>query len=520
MQNELRLIAYYWELFWRRPLVWLLPAVIISLAGTIYILSKPRTYTSEATIVVRSDSISPTLVQSTVTNERLHFIEQRVLARDNLVALAKKFNLFPGLRDTIPKSNLAAIVRSHIRLTSESPATTERSANYSTFKISFEGGDPQLVAAVTTEIVSMIVEENRRVRMSQASDATQFLEREVNTLSERLRGLDAKWDEFIRVNQNSLPSRQSAHLQEIQSTQQELAEVDTKSADLAGEIRILKAELELGRPLADATVRSRTEQLSTLKTQLAARLSVLSEVHPEIKTLRSRIASLEQEMAEASQNAENAQGDTTPVENLGPELGLIAEKIKSAEQQQASLAERRERLSAELSSLREVVTRMPEVEAEMLNLERQKEATQSNLDDMSAKLNTARIGERLEFEQQADQIEVLEPAEVPEYASGPGRKKMMLIVLVLAAGAGLAALVASDTMDKTIRGTFDISRALEGRPLVVVPYWTNYAPGGARKMLKGMFAGAILLVAAGSLTQQSPAPATGPKQPASLAETV
>ena len=518
MQNELRLVVYYWELFWRRPLVWLIPAVLIVLAGTVYVLSKPRTYTSEATVVVRSDSISPTLVQSTVTNERLHFIEQRVLARDNLVALAKKFNLFPGLRDTIPKSNLAAIVRAHIRLTTESPQTTERSADYSVFKISFEGGDPQLVAAVTTEIVSMIVEENRRVRMSQASDATQFLEREVNTLSDRLRDLDAKWDEFIRVNQNSLPSRQSAHLQEIQSTQQDIAEVDTKSADLAAEIRILKAELELGRPLADATVRSRTEQLSTLKTQLAARLSVLSEVHPEIKTLRSRIASLEEEMAHASQNASSAQGETTPVENLGPELGLIAEKIKSAEQQQTVLAERRERLSTELASFREVVTRMPEVEAEMLNLERQKEATQRNLDDMSAKLNTARIGERLEFEQQADQIEVLEPAEVPEYASGPGRRKMMLIVLVIAAGAGLAALVASDTMDKTIRGTFDISRALEGRPLVVVPYWTNKSPG-ARKVLKGMFAGAVVLVAAGNL-MQSPAPATGPKQLASLAETV
>jgi uncharacterized protein involved in exopolysaccharide biosynthesis len=306
----------------------------------------------------------------------------------------------------------------------------------------------------------------------------------------------------------------------MQGTQQEIAEIDTKNADLISEIRILKAELELGRPLADATVRSRTEQLSTLKTQLAARLSVLSEVHPEIKTLRSRIASLEEEMAQkpAADPAEAA-GTTVQPENLGPTLGLIAEKIKSAEQQQSALAERRERLSTELADLRAVFTRMPEVEAEMVNLERQKDATQRNLDDMTAKLNTARVGERLEFDQQADQIEVLEPAEVPEYASGPGRKKLMLIVLLAAAGAGLAAVVASDMMDKTIRGSFDISRALDGRPLVVVPYWSNETAGGPSRALKGMFAGAILLMVAGSLLQATPTRTNGLKQPASMAET-
>lgn len=503
MQNEIRLLVYYWELFWRRPILWLAPSLLVLLAGLAYTLSLSKTYTSEATVVVRSDGISPALVQSTVTSERLHFIEQRVLVRDNLVALATKFDLLPGLRDTLSKSNLAARVRSQIRITSDTSPFSD--ASNSTFRISFDSGSPQLAAAVTTEIVSMIVNENRRMRLSQASDATHFLEREVGMLTDRLRDLDVKWDEFIKLNHDALPSRQTALLQEIRALQDELAAIETRNSDLASSIRVLKAELDLSRPLADAAVRSRTEQIATLKAQLATRLSVLSEAHPEIKNLRSRIASLEMTAQADTQGAQEAPDGTANMNDLGPELGLIAERIKSAEQQQEVIAERREALNANLSAQREALGRMPEVEAEMLSLERQRTATQRNLDDMATRLNTARLSERLEFSEQGDQIEILEAAEVPQYASGPSRRKTMMMVIVLAGGAGLATVLAFDMFDRTIRGSFDLTGSLEGSALVIVPDWPDQPARGLRGVFGRIFAGLALLVATGSVIDHGPA---------------
>lgn len=521
MQSELRLLHYYWELFWRRPLVWLIPAVLVVFTGIAYILLQPRTYESEAKIVVRSDRISPSLVQSTVTSERLHFIEQRVLVRDNLVALATKFDLFPGVRDTLSRGALANLVRNQIRITSDAPQSQQQTADVSTFMISFEAGDPQLAAAVTKAIVDMIVDENRRTRLSQASDATNFLEGEVDTLTARLRELDTKWDDFIRVNQNALPSRQAAHLQEIQSRQEELAQVDTKIAELTSEIRILQAQLSLGVPLADATRRGQTEELATLKRQLATRLSVLSESHPEIKTLRSRIASLESEMAQAQASAgETASNMTLNAEELGPELGLVAERIKSAQQQLAALADRRTQLSDAMAALQAVIASMPEVEAEMVNLDRQRAATQRNLDDMATKLNTARISERLEFEQQADQIAVLESPEVPKYASSTGRKKIFLVILLLAGGAGAAAVLAMDMMDKTIRGTFDISGALDGRTLVVIPSWSADRPRGALNTIRNLFAVLALAMLVGQAANPASTSPRELKRAASLTQAV
>ena len=494
METDVRILHYYWELFWRRPLVWLVPSILVFAVGASIVLSKPKSYTAEALIVVRSDKISSTLVQSTVTSERLHFIEQRVLARDNLLALIEKFNLFPGLRGARSKSSLAEILRSQITIRPVASEPSEQYVNRSVFSIAFEGETSELSAAVTSEIVMLIVNENRRARFLQAADATHFLEREVAALTAELRAFDVKWDKFIRANENALPSRLSAHLQEIQASQEELAEVEATSADLASEIRILNAELALGMPLADATVRSRREQLSALGTQLATRLPVLSEAHPEIKSLRSRIASLEADIEQAVPQDVLAQ--TTTVVDLGPELGLIAEKIKSAEQRQAALAERRGRLNASLASLREIVALMPSVEAEMTGLQRQKEATQRSLDDMADKLNMARIGERLEVDQQADQIQVLQPAEAPEHPTGPSRTKILILILGMAGAAGLATLYVSDTMDKTIRGTFDVSRALEGRPLVVLPYWSSGYFRGGRSTIGSIVAGVAILMAA------------------------
>src|SRR5690606_3768768 len=139
-------------------------------------------------------------------------------------------------------------------------------------------------------------------------------------------------------------------------------------------------------------------------------------------------------------------------------------------------------LNASLSSLREVLARMPAVEAEMLSLERQRSASQRMLDDMAARLNTARLSERLEFSQQGDQIEILEPAEVPQYASGPSRRKMMMMVVILAGGAGLATVFVFDMFDRTIRGSFDLARSLEGSALVVVPNWPDEPARGLRRV--------------------------------------
>ena len=61
----------------------------------------PPTYLSEGKILVQSQQIPTELVRPTVTSaaqERIQVIQQRTMTRDNLIAIADKFQLFPDKR--------------------------------------------------------------------------------------------------------------------------------------------------------------------------------------------------------------------------------------------------------------------------------------------------------------------------------------------------------------------------------------------------------------------------------------
>src|SRR5690606_5972893 len=97
MGSDFRIIYYYLDLAIRRPLVWATPALIVLALGTAYVLTLPRNYYSQSGIVVSSQAMPCTLGQATVANERVQFTEQRVLARENMLKILKKLELFPEL---------------------------------------------------------------------------------------------------------------------------------------------------------------------------------------------------------------------------------------------------------------------------------------------------------------------------------------------------------------------------------------------------------------------------------------
>ena len=103
--------AFYWELFKRRWAYFVLPFVTILAAGAAVALLWPPTYLSEGRILVQSQQIPSELVRPTVTSaaqERIQVIQQRTMTRDNLIAIADKFKLFPDKRTLMSATELVA----------------------------------------------------------------------------------------------------------------------------------------------------------------------------------------------------------------------------------------------------------------------------------------------------------------------------------------------------------------------------------------------------------------------------
>jgi uncharacterized protein involved in exopolysaccharide biosynthesis len=79
-----------------QSIIFFIPFMLVFAIGAVVALAWPAKYLAEGKILVQSQEIPSDLVRPTVVslaNERIQIIEQRVMTRDNLLAIAKKFQI-------------------------------------------------------------------------------------------------------------------------------------------------------------------------------------------------------------------------------------------------------------------------------------------------------------------------------------------------------------------------------------------------------------------------------------------
>ncbi|ODT66695.1 MAG: hypothetical protein ABS75_26885 [Pelagibacterium sp. SCN 63-23] len=474
MENEIFLARYYLGLFWRHPLRWMVPMLAVIVVGAVLVLTAPRTYQSIARVAAQSPQASGTLVQSTVTSERLQFFEQRVFSRENLVALAEKLELFPPAGTPLTSRQIADRVRSMIFVQITPTDPNDPASSSAIMTIGFEADTPERAAEGAEEVIQMLVVENRNTRMSEASQVRTFLEQEVRARRELVENLETEWNAFVSTNEALLPSRMALYTAEMQELQQELQTIQIASASLAADTRVLETQLALAnRPLSGAT-----QQLAGLRQELSTKQTTYSDTHPEIVSLRARIASLEDELAQAEQTATNTTNERLSSETV--EGAMLQERVIAAHQQQDEYKGRRSQIGERLDWLRTTIAAMPGVEGNLLNLQRRRTAAEESLADMQGRLDTAMVGERLEVAQIDSQISVLDKPDLPVYPTGSGRTRAMMIVGILGIAAGIACVFLLDLLDRTIKSKRDLLPVLEGATLVLIPDWKPQKPDGPK----------------------------------------
>jgi uncharacterized protein involved in exopolysaccharide biosynthesis len=273
--------AFYLELVQRRWLYFIIPFVIIALGGIMVARLLPAVYISEGKILVETQQIPTDLVRPTVTSaaqERIQVIEQRTMTRDNLVAVADKFNLFPEKRRFMSTTDVVELMKKSIRIaTVDSGLDFKQGTRNPTivFSVGFESPDPQAAAQVANELMTRILNEDLRDRTSRASDTTKFLAREVQKLQADSDALDAK------ISQLKLAQAKAAQ------------------------------EKIVAKPDQPTTL------LGQLRAELAQKSALYTEKHPILQSLKRQIGAMEREISASAKNAPPvAQDDTTLAASL------------------------------------------------------------------------------------------------------------------------------------------------------------------------------------------------------------
>jgi protein tyrosine kinase modulator len=195
-------IQRYLAILKRRFLFLLIPFVLVLGAGAVFVMLKKPMYLAEGKILVESQQIPTDLVRPTVTataNERIQTIEQRIMARDNLLAIVEKFKLFNDRRNRLSATQLLDTMRARTRFSTFNLNTRGRGSTIA-LTIGFEYEQPETAMRVANELITLILSEDARNRASRAEETTNFLAQEVKRLEERIGSIDAQIAEAKRTH--------------------------------------------------------------------------------------------------------------------------------------------------------------------------------------------------------------------------------------------------------------------------------------------------------------------------------
>jgi uncharacterized protein involved in exopolysaccharide biosynthesis len=458
----------FYEIFKRRFWFFAVPFAVVLAGGIVFAAVVPPVYLSEGKVLVESQQIPIDLVRPTVTTialERIQVIEQRIKARENLLAIMEKFQLYRDRKQWLSTTDLLDLIKGKIQIRPLEFKSTGRANRVAiAFTVGFEHERPDTAARVANELVTMILSEDVRARTSQATETTKFLTREVARLEGELRGIDAKLAEYKQRN----------------------VEINNSVKKLEHE----KRALDSGGTLSMANIDELNKQLAVLKWELLQKSSLFSEAHPNIKTLKLQIAAVEREITggmktEASPAALNkGKAAATKAADIAANKSGVAADQRSASDK-ASV------------DLRAAVAKAGELEMGLSTLERQQTAVQRDLEEAGRKLSSARLGESLERDQQAERFEILESPTVPQGSSKPNRLLVLALAFAAAGVAGVGSVFSVEMLDKSIRSRSELNRIVDSQLIVSIPHIETRAEARERKRRLIIAAGGALTIAVG-----------------------
>jgi len=306
--------ANIFALIKRRALYFVIPFILVFAIGAVVALAWPAKYLAEGKILVQSQEIPSDLVRPTVVslaNERIQIIEQRIMTRDNLLAIAKKFQISKNSwQNLISGTEIVDFVKERARIKPLALTLGSDRKQAIAFTVGFEHERPDVAMKVANELVTMILNEDVRARTAFANETTKFLERDVQRLETQISQLDAQIAELRK----GLPF--DSRLDEGRGLVALKAQLLIKSANLASshpEIRSLKRQIE-----------ALENSKSTSDTDAAAGSTPTNE--PGFDALETKRASIKAELNTATQRLAAARLG----ENL--ERGQHSERLQVLEQ--------------------------------------------------------------------------------------------------------------------------------------------------------------------------------------------
>lgn len=495
---------FYLSLFLRRLHWFLLVAVLCAAIGITLARILPTVYIGEAALVVESEQIPDNLAASTVrtqATEQLEIIQQRILSRDTLVEMANRLQIYgpeSGQRSRqLDADELVADLRERISIVTSGGPVARGPAQATLVKVSFEAPTAALAAAVTNDVVTLILKTDVEMRTGAARQTLDFFQQDVTRLDKELTDRGAAIVRFKEANKTALPDSLEFRRNQQAAAQDQLSQLQRDEAALRDRRdRLVHLHEASGGAddLSATPVGKQTpeqKQLAQLNEQLSGLLVVLSPENPKIKMLQTQIAGVQKVVA--------AQASAGQVGADGRELSAYDVQLSDLEGQLASMAVQKTQVETKMQALQTSIEATPSNAIALDALQRDYDNVRAQYDQATANKARAETGDTIEAMSKGQRISVIEQAVAPKDPARPNRP----VIAAAGVGGGIVlgfALVALLTfLNAGIRRPADLTAKLGITVFATLPYLQTGQEIRRRRLRRLAIVAAVLVVMAAVL---------------------
>ncbi len=464
----------------------------------------PDTYVSQAVMTITPQQVSQSLVHSDVGTQmgtRLQEMETEILSRSSLSDLIVHLDLYKKERTQKPLEDIVQDMRNKAIQVKPYESTSPGGENrVQAFTISFSYTDRYKAQQVVRELIGKFEEQNLIYMTKTASVTTEFLGDELKNAKQHLEDLDQKLTQFKVTNQGKLPDQFQANVQAENAAENEAA----RMADTLSQAQARKVMLEqsLQNLIADQSFYTqhgedvvssggtsggvKSQQLVALeaalsqqKSNLASMLKLYGENYPEIVSLKAAISVTEAQKADLEKQLE-AQAASTPdkgpvrvsnpavqarLEELKNSIATIKTQIQTTQGDIDRVIKNQGLLNQKIAAYQTRIEQAPLNEQEYMQLNSDYQLAKRNYEDMVQKRDSSETAKDLEQHKGGENLELLDPASLPEQATEPNRPAWAAIGTALGLVIGIVLAGAKEMRDTSLKNLKDV-RAYTNLPVL------------------------------------------------------
>jgi uncharacterized protein involved in exopolysaccharide biosynthesis len=369
------------------------------------------------------------------------------------------------------------------------------------FTISFSYPERFKAQSVVRELVTMFTESNTNVQKNQANATSQFLGDEMKQARERAVTLEQALTKFKMENIGRLPEQFQANVAQLNTYQmmvsqdnealsrlqqqklQTETQIQNNNNNLAYYSSILEDQVATGGPaqVRNETLNQLNQRIMNLQSEIAALTEQLTPNHPTIKARLGSLAALEKRRLDAEKEdleRQAAAPAASPsikripnqqavkvVQDLIASNNVLKTEIQNLNLQMDDKVKQMQELNRRIASYQSRVEGSPQLEGQYLGLTRDLALAKQNYEDFQRKSQVSDTAKNLEDRRIGENLEVLDPASLPESPTEPNRPQWAAVGTGIGLMLGIVLAGAKEMKDTSLKNLKDV-RAYTNLPVL------------------------------------------------------